>query len=396
MNRFIIRHTALTLGLLGALAVAYSCKKQEDKNTLPVPDSQHFVYVHYLDQKAAYLGTFSDLSAKTTDNSQGYEFSFGCYLFARKDIVLLPEGKFGDKIYKFTRGARGELVQAGNKTFGQGARPGEVNFASDELAYVMLHGLGKISLLNPQNLEEVGEIDLSSYATQDNNPDLGCNVIRDGKLYVALNQLSTPHTSYPGTGAEVAIVNLKEGKVEKVIKDARTGVVGLFRHSDAIVDERGDIYFYSAGNNFNKAENEGFIRIKKGSDEWDADYLFNLSQTPVKGQAGMGQYIIKFFYAGEGIVYSCLKITDREFNILQKDFQPVKIDLWNKTIEKLNLPLTDSNGSFAIAKYHEFIVFGMSCAGGVGYYTYNTVTGECSQSPVVTAVGVPSSLLAFE
>jgi len=117
------------------------------------------------------------------------------------------------------------------------------------------------------------------------------------------------------------------------------------------VDERGDIYFYSAGNNFNKAENEGFIRIKKGRDEWDADYLFNLSQTPIKGQAGMGQYIIKFFYAGEGIVYSCLKITDQEFNILQKDFQPVKIDLWNKAIEKLNLPLTDSNGSFAREGY---------------------------------------------
>ncbi|MBB3896460.1 hypothetical protein GGR07_002819 [Bacteroides pyogenes] len=31
-----------------------------------------------------------------------------------------------------------------------------------------------------------------------------------------------------------------------------------------------------------------------------------------------------------------------------------------------------------------------------GYYTYNTKTGECSQTPIITAVGVPSSLVAFE
>jgi len=106
--------------------------------------------------------------------------------------------------------------------------------------------------------------------------------------------------------------------------------------------------------------------------------------------------MIKSYYAGNGIVYSCLKVTDTEFGILKKDFQPVKIDIWNKTIEKLDLPMTDSNGSFAITRYKDFIVFGMTCNNGTGYYTYNTKTGECSQTPVVTAVGVPSSLVAFE
>ena len=75
-------------------------------------------------------------------------------------------------------------------------------------------------------------------------------------MYVALNQLNSPHTSVPGTGAEVAIIDLKTKKTE-VIKDNRTSVVGLFRHSDAFIDERGDIYFYSAGNNFNVADKEG-------------------------------------------------------------------------------------------------------------------------------------------
>lgn len=106
--------------------------------------------------------------------------------------------------------------------------------------------------------------------------------------------------------------------------------------------------------------------------------------------------MIKSIYAGNGIVYSCVKVTDTEFGILKKDFQPVKIDIWNKTIEKLDLPMTDSNGSFAITRYKDFIVFGMICNNGTGYYTYNTKTGECSQKPIVTAIGVPSSLVAFE
>lgn len=83
-------------------------------------------------------------------------------------------------------------------------------------------------------------------------------------------------------------------------------------------------------------------------------------------------------------------------SILDFNYQPVKINLWNKTIEKLNLPLTTSMGAFACTRYKDFIVFGMTCKEGTGYYTYNTKTGECSQTPVVTTIGVPSSLVAFE
>ena len=379
--------------LVGSIGLT-SCKKNDDPQPTPDEAQQHFAFVHYVD-KSAYVGTFGDLTSQTADNKKAFEFGFGCYLFARGNTVLVPEGKFGDKIHKFTRGTHGELVPAGSMTFEQMAQPGEINFIDEQRAYVALHGRGKIALINTVTLQKEDEIDLTAYAVQDNNPDPGCNVIRDGKMYVALNQLNSPHTSVPGTGAEVAVVDLITKKVE-VIKDDRTGVVGLFRHSDAFMDERGDIYFYSTGNNFNVADKEGFLRIRNGNDQWDAEYLFNLSETPISGIGKTGQYIIKSYYAGNGIVFSCLKVTDTEFGILNKDFQPVKIDIWNKTIEKLDLPMTDSNGSFAITRYKDFIVFGMTCNNGTGYYTYNTKTGECSQTPVVTALGVPSSLVTFE
>ena len=329
--RTTLKNIALSAMLVGSIGLT-SCDRNDDPKPTPNEVQQHFAFVHYVD-KSAYVGTFGDLTPQATNNKKAFEFGFGCYLFAKGNTVLVPEGKFGDKVHKFTRGAHGELLKVGTMTFEQMAQPGEINFIDEQRAYVALHGRGKIALINTATLQKEDEIDLSPYAVQDNNPDPGCNVIRDGKMYVALNQLNSPHTSVPGTGAEVAVIDLKTKKTE-VIKDSRTSVVGLFRHSDAFMDERGDIYFYSAGNNFNVAN--------------------------------------------------------------KKDFQPVKIDIWNKTIEKLDLPMTDSNGSFAITRYKDFIVFGMTCNNGTGYYTYNTKTGECSQTPVVTAVGIPSSLVAFE
>ena len=257
MNTPIFNRIAFSAMLVGSMGLA-SCTKNDKPTTTPQEEQQHFAFVHHVD-RSAYVGTFSDLTPQTTDNKKSFEFGFGCYLFAKGNTVLVPEGKFGDKIHKFTRGTHGELIKAGTMTFEQMAQPGEINFVDEQRAYVALHGRGKIALINTTTLQKEDEIDLSAYAIQDNNPDPGCNVIRDGKMYVALNQLNSLITSVPGTGAEVAIIDLKTKKSE-VIKDNRTSIVGLFRHSDAFIDERGDIYFYSAGDNFNVADKEGFLR----------------------------------------------------------------------------------------------------------------------------------------
>ena len=196
---------------------------------------------------------------------------------------------------------------------------------------------------------------------------------------------------------------MKTNTVEKVIKDNRTASVGLFRHSSAIKDEHGDIYFYSIGIDGMNPLKDGFLRIKKGTDEWDKDYYFQLSKTKVTGIDTDAAYILPFYYAGGGIAYACINIPaytqhndPMQSSILDFNYQPVKINLWNKTIEKLDLPLTTSMGAFACTRYKDFIVFGMTCKEGTGYYTYNTKTGECSQRPVVTTIGVPSSLVAIE
>lgn len=262
MRTTTLKNIALSAMLVSSIWLT-SCDKNDDPKPTPNEVQQHFVFINQIDQKTDYLGTFSDLSQKEVNNKNTYEFGFGTYPFVRGNTVLVAEGVWGDKIHQFTRDTKGRLVKGKTMTFGQDSRPGEITFLDDETAYVSLSKRGKMGIFNPQTMQQKGEIDLAKYATNDNNPDPGCNVIREGKLYVSLNQKNSPHTSWPGTGAEVAIVDLKTNTVEKVIKDKRTASVGLFRHSNAIKDEHGDIYFYSIGMDGMNPLKDGFLRIKK-------------------------------------------------------------------------------------------------------------------------------------
>lgn len=383
------------------LASMVSCDK-DDPNPNPVTKKQQFLYINNL-ERSSFLGTFKDLSVKATDNKNATEFQFGIYPFVYKNMIFIADGNFGDKITKFVRNTDGSITQAGVLTFEQGALPGEISFADGNTAYISLKGRGKVAIFNPSDLSKKGEIDLSKYAIGDNNPDPGCNVLRDGKLFVALNQLNSLHTSVPGTGAQVAVIDIATKKVEKVIKDDRTRVVGLFRHSKVIKDEKGDIYFYSQGIEGMNPLKDGFLRIKKGSTEWDKDYFFQVSKTKIEGLSEMVAWMLSFLYTENGITYTSVhvpKYTQHKDPMksayLDKNYQPLKINLWNKTIEKINLPLTTSMGAFAMTKQSDNIVFGLVAAKGSGYYTYNTKTQKCSQAPVVTTVGNPSDVICFE
>ena len=98
---------------------------------------------------------------------------------------------------------------------------------------------------------------------------------------------------------------------------------------------------------------DGFVRIKNGTDEWDKDYHFQLSKTPATGIDKPHGWILYYYYAGNGIVYACVNIPSltmhndpAQSSILDFNYQPVRIDVRNKTIEKINLPLTTSMGCF--------------------------------------------------
>lgn len=95
MNTTIFNRIAFSAMLVGFIGLT-SCNKNDEPTPTPQEVQQHFTFVHYVD-KSAYVGTFSDLTPQATDNKKAFEFGFGCYLFAKGNTVLVPEGKFGDK-----------------------------------------------------------------------------------------------------------------------------------------------------------------------------------------------------------------------------------------------------------------------------------------------------------
>ena len=68
--------TFAVLAVMMATVCLMSCDKDDPK---PNPDEgqHHFLFLQYLDNSAAYIGTFSDLSQKNVDNKNAYEFGFG-------------------------------------------------------------------------------------------------------------------------------------------------------------------------------------------------------------------------------------------------------------------------------------------------------------------------------
>ncbi|WP_298717411.1 DUF4374 domain-containing protein [Chitinophaga sp.] len=82
--------------------------------------------------------------------------------------------------------------------------------------------------------------------------------------------------------AYLAIYSYPELKLEKVIKDDRTGTLGRYASNDVLaITESGDVYTYSAAGaiaagNVPSSKPSGILRIKNGTTDFDKDYFFNI------------------------------------------------------------------------------------------------------------------------
>lgn len=100
--------------------------------------------------------------------------------------------------------------------------------------------------------------------------------------------------------AYMAVYSYPDMKLEKVIKDARTGGIGAYFTSGIDVDENGDVYVIGTKLNWDKAGKYStktpvaFMKIKKGTTEYDQSYFFNITNV------ANGEYIYKKMYLGKG------------------------------------------------------------------------------------------------
>lgn len=369
-----------------------SCKKdKEDEPT--VSEKKHFLIGNIVGE-SLYFSTFKDINTENIDNKQAYEFVKQARPHIYKNMVLFPELYMGDKIYKYTLDGDNNLTPAGSLTMPQSSIPSDIFFINDTKAYVNLAGVGKLKIINPTTMKETGEIDLRQYAVGDNNPDIGGGVIRDGKLFLSLNQLISQMSAHDS--AYVAVIDIASNSVDKVIVDERVTSLCFTGHGKLFMDEDKNIYFYSTALfGYQPGAKEGYLRIKDGETEWDKDFFFSITNTNFPDVSdNKGTYTMVHQYAGNGIVYAMVMIPGLTSNppdyINDKNYQPCKLDLFNGTIEKIDLLPTAGFAAMGITKKGNEIIFGLSTKNGNGLFTYDAITGATSTK--ATTEGLPLHL----
>lgn len=258
---------------------------------------------------------------------------------------------------------------------------------------------------NPQTMELTGEIDLSSYAAPGLAvPMFGSPFVHNGRLYVTLNQ--TDMTFQPATEPqiELAVINTQTDKVERVIYEKASGIgIGAYTYGQqTFIDEKGDMYLMCTGAyGMNPKYKTGILRIKKGETEFDPTYNWVLNDQTIEGESGKTVWLLQSQYAGNGKMYATMDIPSYWANptspnwFTDKSLISVEMDIYNKTVKKLPIPMTSSFGG-AVEKYKNLIVFAINGRNDVGFYTHNPATGETSSDAVVKVDGAPAYFHWFE
>ena len=366
MKHYFLIAALVLLSLVGLT----SCGK--DSPDFPPSTKSEVGFVHSVNiGENTYISLFKDLSVSSLNTDNALVLPKGAFTFVYKNKIYVTDT---EHLYKYIP-KDGILVQEGNTMlFPSGAKATYITFLSEKKAYVSCLGLGKVWIIDPSSMTKTGEIDLSGYSlgklAGDNNPEPCASIIRDGILYVTLCQLKSAYSCEKG--AHIALIDTKTDKPIKMISDLRaTMASSMTPAGDPFVDEKGDIYFYCVAMfGYQPGVKEGFLRIKKGEQDFDNSYCFTLADVNLEGVKGnRTSYAYNKVYGGNGNVYGYLNIPGAASNppdyVHDKSFQAFEINLYNKTCKKMNFSGT-VGWAASICKSGNDIIFGMSTDQGMG------------------------------
>ncbi len=354
---------------------------------------------------SSFVQTVS-LDQQSVTNADAYEQTFFPYSSIYGDQVIITQGSGGDQAVRYVRGDDGELTEGGRLNLPPGGFGASVVFASPTKAYVAVVFAGQIVVFNPQTMTQTGVIDLTTLGIarnpsnpEDRNPEPAVMTIRDGKLYVGLQQLVTQFSS--ADGADVAVFDVATDTFERVIHDDRASGPGRYGYNQTMfVDEVGDLYVHCVASfGAVPGQKAGFLRIRQGATEFDPTYFVNTTDANVDVPGGQIGILNGLGYGGGGELYGIAQVPALQGNppnyATDRAFQAVRVRLATGAIEVL--PLPPGNGiATGVTFIEDQVIFGLSTASGVGLYTYDPATGQASDGPVVTTQGDPTAVLAFE
>lgn len=387
------------LYILLGLAMLLSTACGEDE---PIPSLlEKQLIIHTAFESSSFLGTHEGLNNPNYNNSEAFEEVAYPFTYSFNNYVFVSPNFYGDVVKRYRLDETGNLTPDEQMIMEENSFPSNIYFASETKAYISLKDKAKVVVFNPATLEMTGEIDLlgTEYAIgTDNNPDPGAIIERGGKLFIALQQNNSFATSE--NGAYVLVVDESSLTIEKMISDNRLDWVGRPGMQETFtLTENGDIYVYCLGSfGYVPEQHHGFLRIKNGESEFDPDYVFNMTDLSIDGvEGGTTSHINQAFYNGENTMYATAKAPalalDQDF-FKERPFYSLKLDLQNKTAEKLDIPLTNFY-SGDVTKLGEQIIFSISSEEAVGLYTYDLQSEESSSEPVITTDGDPIYIMVI-
>ncbi|WP_290724028.1 hypothetical protein [Fibrobacter sp. UBA2449] len=252
-----------------------------------------------------------------------------------------------------------------------------------------------ITALDPKTLKKMATIDLSGYIDEESGAMSsvpGSAVIRDDKMFVSLNQFVDFDQAIAGPRASVAIIDVKTDKVDKVIYSDKVAAVGGMddmNNTASFVDEKGDIYFYSnASYSFIEGYQEGWVRIKKGKEEFDKDWVFRMHDAAYDGKkSNNNSLMVGGTYIGDGKFFGFFGNFADPNNWYDYEWQYVVVDIYNKTVEKVK-DLSPTISWFAPSIHLDAdgksVLVGHADKKGGAIYRYDIESGKVSKEMDVT------------
>lgn len=389
--------------LMSITMVFSSC----EKNDAPTPDvSKGDIAISIMQPNPGgqtgtqWLQLLDELSPQTVSNRNAFQIGYGTTpSFYGNDLFTLPS--YGDAssalvVTKWTR-QNGQLVKMGELPLSPKDFISSVIIVSPTKGYLPSQ-MGSLYTFNPTTMEKTGEIDLTKYAAPGlSTVMLGRPFEHEGLLYTTIVQLGMDFIPKTEPSIDLAVIDVKTDKVLRIVKEKESGIsVGTYTTGDNIfVDEKGDTYFLCCGlYGMMPSYKTGILRIKKGESEFDPTYKWVLNDQKIEGEPNKTIWLELGHYAGGGKLYAQMDIPAYWKNPAQVDWFTdkscisVEIDLYSKTIKKLDIPRTTSY-SVGVERYKDLIVFAVFGEKSNGFYTYDPHTGKASEEAVIKVNGYP-------
>ncbi|MBB5623141.1 hypothetical protein HDE69_004224 [Pedobacter cryoconitis] len=354
----------LITGMLGMAVLLGACSKDKTPDApvdpgKPGRSKYVFVYTGKGDGAATYIVSTDDITkGGVSSTNNGVEVDAWSFIVQNNTVFAQAYNEQG-LVRPFRLNEQGKIFEAGRAvtTFRTGVSGKVGNDFWVGGGDPRSSGVGELYRFDAINLQ------LSGRSTTDLKKitGTGFNAVWTG-LFEVDNKIYLPYYKFKHTpggrvyegeygsldSTWVAVFSYPELKYEKTISDDRTGFIGDWSSQQGLKQiENGDTYAWSTasgdGEQRTSTKPSGIVRIKKGAEQFDKSYFFNV-------EAAVGSKICRGEYIGKGkflmAVYTDAKATGGKIKM-------IIADVFNNTVTPVPGVPVHEFGGFKLIVYAE-------------------------------------------